>query len=132
MQTMTLVRPLTHRFAPVDVLLTEYDLVLPDLTFVAADRLGIIHPARIEGAPDLVLEILSPSTRRVDLVRKAALYATAGVREYWLVDPEARSITVSALAGRHFEPVAASSPVARSSVLPGLEVDAAALFADLA
>ena len=117
--------------APIDVGLFDHDNVQPDLIFIHRDRLGIIGPTRIEGAPDLVLEVLSPSTRHLDRVRKAALYATAGVREYWLVDPEARSIAVLALVGQHYEPVPQAEGVARSGVLVGLEVELAPLFADL-
>ena len=118
-------------FAPLDVVLFGHDRVQPDLIFIARDRLDIIGSARVEGAPDLVLEILSPSNHRHDQVRKAALYATAGVREYWLVDPEARAIAVFTLADRRFEPVAQPAGTAASTLLPGLEVDVTALFADL-
>jgi Uma2 family endonuclease len=117
--------------APLDVFLSEHDLVQPDLFFIACERLAIIGPRRIEEAPDLVLEVLSPSTRQVDQVRKAALYATAGVREYWLVDPEARAITVFRLHGQHFEPIPQPPGVAQSHVLTGLEIDVVALFAGL-
>lgn len=117
-------------FAPLDVLLFDHDRVQPDLIFVARHRRAIVGAARIEGAPDLVLEVLSPSTRALDRVRKAALYATAGVREYWLVDPEAHAIEVFTLVGRHFEPVPQPAALARSRVLPGFEVDLPTLFAD--
>ena len=117
--------------SPIDVGLFDHDNVQPDLIFIARDRLGIVGPTRIEGAPDLVLEVLSPGTRHLDQVRKAALYATAGVREYWLVDPEARSIAVLALVGQHFEPAPQSEGIARSGAPPGLEVEIAPLFADL-
>jgi Uma2 family endonuclease len=117
--------------APIDVGLFDHDNVQPDLIFIAADRLGIVGPTRVEGAPDLVLEVLSPGTRHLDQVRKAALYATAGVREYWLVDPEARAIAILALVGQHFEPVPQTEGVGRSGVLPGFEVEIDPLFSDL-
>lgn len=118
-------------FVPLDVVLSGHDRVQPDLIFVARDRFGIIGPERVEGPPDLVLEVLSPSSRRTDRIRKAALYATAGVRESWLVDPRSRGVTVFALAGRRFEPVPQREGFAASTVLAGFEVDVAALFADL-
>lgn len=84
----------------------------------------------IDGAPDLIAEVLSPNTRARDLNEKAALYARAGVREYWLVDPRTRAITVRAFeAGT--ELTVRESGVVRSTILPGFEVDVAALFADL-
>ena len=116
---------------PIDVGLFDHDNVQPDLIFIAADRLNIIGPTRVEGAPDLVLEVLSPGTRHLDQVRKAALYATAGVQEYWLVDPKARSIAVLALVGQHFEPAPQSEGIARSGAPPGLDIEIAPLFADL-
>lgn len=119
-------------FAPLDVLLSEHDQVQPDLIFIASERREIIRRTRIEGPPDLVLDVLSPSTRQTDQVRKAALYATAGVREYWLVDADARAITVLGIRGQHFEPVPQPASVARSDVLNGLEIELAPLFADLA
>ena len=77
--------------APFDVLLTDPDgsvnVVQPDLIFVSKERERIITPANIQGAPDLLVEILSPSTRRLDTTAKLELYARHGVREYWIADP---------------------------------------------
>jgi Uma2 family endonuclease len=112
----------------VDVKLND-EVVIPDLLFIRRDRLGIIGPAAIEGAPDLVLEILSPSTRERDLGEKLALYARFGIPEYWVVDPKARSITVYVLRGDRYEPLPQEDGIARSEVLPGLAIDVAALFA---
>ena len=71
-------------------------------------------PKTIDAAPDLVVEILSPGTRRRDLTTKRELYARFGVQEYWIVDPEARTVTVLALVGDKYEPVPVEK-VARSS-----------------
>ena len=73
--------------APVDLQLSNYDVVQPDLLVVLQDRMHIVTESRIVEAPDLVIEILSPSTEHNDLVRKKQLYAKSGVREYWVVDP---------------------------------------------
>ena len=81
-------------FAPFDVVLSEYDTVQPDLIFVSKERLHIISEDNVQGAPDLVVEIRSPSTARQDWTVKRDLYALHGVREYWLVDPEAATIAV--------------------------------------
>ena len=81
-------------FAPFDVVLSEHDTLQPDLLFVSKDRLDIITEDNVQGAPDLVVEIRSPSTARQDWTVKRELYARHGVREYWLVDPEAATVAV--------------------------------------
>ncbi len=115
--------------APVDVLLPGGDALEPDLVFIRADRLDIVGPAAIEGPPDIVVEILSPSTRARDLGRKMELYAALGVPEYWIVDPDARTATLFALRGETYEPIPQQEGRVRSTVLPDLEFDVAALFA---
>lgn len=74
--------------APFDVVFSHFDVVEPDLLFIAADQQGIVTEKHVRGAPALVVEILSPGTRRVDEKTKYRLFDRAGVREYWLVDPE--------------------------------------------
>lgn len=83
-------------FAPVDVELSVADIVQPDLIVVLTERQSIVTQSRIVGAPDLLVEIVSPSSRRHDTVLKLELYRRAGVGEYWIVDPEARRLTVYA------------------------------------
>ena len=80
--------------APYDVVLSDTDVVQPDLLFVCTGRAQIITAENIRGAPDLVVEILSPSTAERDQTFKRSLYARHGVREYWLVDTDARTVTV--------------------------------------
>ncbi len=92
--------------APFDVVLSETDVVQPDLLFISNERAYIITPANARGAPDLVVEILSPSTATRDRTRKRALYARYGVREYWLVDPDTRTVTVLLLDDGAFAEVA--------------------------
>lgn len=123
-------------FAPLDVILTadHRRTVQPDLYLVMPERLGIIKPHGIQGAPDLVLEILSPSNSAHDLVVKRRLYALSGVREYWIVDPASRIIEVLALVGEGYRSVVSASgdqPVS-STVLPGLSFPASAAFEDSA
>ena len=74
--------------APTDVQLSENDVVQPDLLVVLAANAHVITRTRIQGAPDLVVEILSDSTAGRDRILKRELYERAGVPEYWLVDPE--------------------------------------------
>jgi Uma2 family endonuclease len=89
-------RPGTGRLflAPLDVVLSDYDVVEPDLLFVAADQAAILTPANVQGPPALVVEVLSPSTRKRDAQTKRRLFERMGVREYWLVDPELDTVQV--------------------------------------
>ena len=74
--------------APVDVQLTEHDIVQPDLVVVLQHRTRMITPTQINGVPDLVVEILSPSTATTDTTLKKQLYERTGVAEYWIADPD--------------------------------------------
>jgi Uma2 family endonuclease len=79
---------------PIDVLFAEGDYLEPDLVFVRQDRFGIVSDRGLEGAPNLVVEILSPSTARRDRTLKRDRYAFFGVSEYWVIDPEGRTVEV--------------------------------------
>lgn len=81
-------------YAPVDVYLEETENYQPDIIYISKDRLHIIEPAMVKGAPDLIIEILSPSTAYYDLREKFKVYARHGVKEYWIVDPHEQSIEV--------------------------------------
>ena len=118
--------------APTDVRLSPYNTVVPDVLYVSRDRLSILQRAYVDGAPDLVVEVLSQRTRGIDLVQKRALYAMAGVPEYWLVDLETRTVSVLTLKDGVYDATEAGpDDVARSVVLPGFEVKVADLFEDL-
>lgn len=73
--------------APIDVYLDEDNTFQPDLIYIANENERIIKEARIEGAPDLVAEVLSPSTSQNDKIHKKAQYEKFGVKEYWVADP---------------------------------------------
>jgi len=79
-------------YAPVDVILSDISVVQPDLIFIAAENLSRISQRGIEGAPDLIVEILSPGTLRTDRTRKLKLYAQYGVKWYWIVSPDDTTI----------------------------------------
>ena len=118
--------------APVDVKLADDRVVQPDLIYVSSARRSILRePGVIVGAPDLLVEILSPSNRAYDEQVKFRLYAASGVLEYWLVDQEAQTLRIYALRDGAYELVPNDGDHARSLVLPGLEIDVPALFADL-
>ena len=91
--------------APFDVILSDNNVVQPDLIFISNERLDIITAANVRGAPDLVVEILSPSTSRLDRTRKRELYERHGVKEMWLVEPEERKIWVLLLQDGRLEVV---------------------------
>ncbi len=117
-------------FAPLDVRLSFYDVVQPDLLVVLNDRMEIIQEQGIVGAPSLVVEILSPSSRITDRVDKAALYASSGVQEYWIVDPIAETVTVYGLDGDRFVPSAELERAddLHSVALEGFVLDLETLF----
>jgi len=81
-------------FPPTDVYLDEHETYQPDIVFVSNDRKGILQKKRIEGAPDLVVEILSPTTARFDLGEKFAAYEKYGVLEYWIIEPAGKTIEI--------------------------------------
>lgn len=78
-------------FAPLDVALADHSVVQPDAIYVSPERFGVLR-RRIEGAPDLLVEVLSPGTARRDRGEKLMLYAQTGIREYWILDHQVRQI----------------------------------------
>ena len=117
--------------APMGVRLPERDTaVQPDILFVARDRLAIIRDDIIDGAPDLVVEVLSPSNWIYDRTRKQKAYERAGVREYWIVDYRARTVDVLALEGGEFVQRGQyhDGDTVPSEVLPGLSISVADIF----
>ena len=119
--------------SPFDVVFSFHDIVEPDLVFVAPDQLEILTEKNIQGTPALVVEILSPSTRKRDWEIKRALYDRSGVREYWLVDPEQDVVTIHrrALDGsfpRTARLTAKALDTLDSPLLPGWSLGLARLF----
>ena len=116
--------------APYDVVLSDYDVAQPDILFVSNQRAHLVTPANIQGAPDLVVEVLSPGTQQYDRGYKRSLYARHGVREYWLVDPAAETVEVQAESDEGLTPVAAygRGEILISPLLPGLSIGLAGVF----
>ena len=110
--------------APMDVVLAERTVLQPDLLFIAHERLAIHDDANVKGAPDLCVEILSPSNAAQDRLRKAALYARFGVAHLWIVDIEARSIEEYVLDGEAYRARSVTSFDAefRPALFPGLAI----------
>jgi Uma2 family endonuclease len=118
--------------APLDVVLTRWDVVEPDLIFIAGDQADILTDKNVQGAPALVIEIMSKGTRKTDEQVKRRLFARGGVREYWLIDPELDIVKVFR---RHpdgsFPRVAelALEQTLTTPLLPGLVIQLGDLFA---
>lgn len=124
----------THRLgktgiAPLDMVLTATRAIQPDVVFISNDRLGIIQE-QVRGAADLVAEIISPGSRRRDRIDKRDLYEQHGVREYWLIDPEAGTVEVLFLEAGAYQLAGRWRPgeSAMSRLLEGFQVPVDSLF----
>jgi Uma2 family endonuclease len=119
--------------APCDVYLDEENVVQPDILFVSEERTHIIGKTHIQGAPDLAVEILSESTAYTDLMKKKRLYARFGVKEYWIVDPDGKTIELHCLKEGVFILVKSFSEndELESPLLPGLKIKLSPVFAFL-
>jgi Uma2 family endonuclease len=116
--------------APCDVVLSQFDVLQPDIFFISTGRLAVIGEKYISDAPDLVVEVLSPGTRKRDRFIKSKRYARFGVREMWIADPQKKTIEVFVNTEEGFrrEALHAGDEVLRSPLLPGLEVPLARVF----
>ncbi len=117
--------------APTDLILALTTVVQPDLIFIGNDRRHIVTERAIEGPPTLVIEILSPTTHRTDRVTKAQLYAKHNVANYWLIDPDQRTLEAYELVIDHYDLVASArdAEVFASSLFPGLSIQLPDLWA---
>jgi Uma2 family endonuclease len=117
-------------YAPLDVRLDENTVVQPDLIVILSDRSPVLTTARVEGVPSLAVEIISPSTSAYDRVTKRDVYARSSVPEYWLVDPDAKTVTIfSDPQDGRYQTEQTVSDVAISATIPELSADLKALFA---
>lgn len=116
--------------APFDIIFSEFDVLEPDLIFVSSRRLREIVKDWIRGAPDLVIEVISPSTEETDRTLKFKLYERYGVREYWLVSPEDRTIEIFVLgeAGYNLIVQASGNMRVKSKILARLNFAARRAF----
>jgi Uma2 family endonuclease len=110
--------------APTGVVLDEENGVQPDLVYIAREHFNIISERGVEGSPDLVVEVLSPSTEVRDRGVKMRRYAAAGIAHYWLLDPRARALEAYALSENGYELAGIHGPGAifRPALFPGLEI----------
>jgi Uma2 family endonuclease len=121
-------------YAPLDVIFSRFDVVEPDLLYVSNERApDLLSGKWVTGAPDLVIEIASPGTRRRDETIKRRLYEGSNVLEYWVVDPDTDVIRVYRRSGDRFERAvelsAEAGDVLITALLPGLEIPVADVFA---
>ncbi len=119
--------------APLDVLLSPFDIVEPDLFVVTGDQAGILTEKNVQGPPALVIEVLSKSTRKRDAQTKRRLFERSGVREYWLVDPELDVVQVfrptpEGRLARVVELTAEDADVLTTPLLPGCQIGLRELF----
>ena len=119
-------------YAPLDVILSRTDVVQPDLLFISKARRAELIGERITGAPDLVIEILSPATSARDFNQKRKLYARHGVNEHWIVDPDDETIEGQRLQGNVFSTVALfeKGQTLTSPMFEGLNVDVGQVFVE--
>jgi len=118
--------------APLDVILSRTVVVQPDLLFISKARRAELIGERITGAPDLVVEVLSPATSARDFNQKRKLYARHGVKEYWIVDPDDGTIEVQRLQGTVFSTLALyeKGQILTTPTFEGLGVDVGQVFAE--
>jgi Uma2 family endonuclease len=118
--------------APTDVILSPHDVVQPDLFFISNERAAIAQEKNVQGAPELVIEILSKSTLRLDKGPKLKAYERCGVQEYWMFDRFQRGVLPWKRSGASLRPQpflsAAAGDVLTSPLLPGLELPLAEIF----
>ncbi len=89
-------------YSPIDIYLSEENAFQPDIVFISSERRHIIKDDGIYGAPELVIEILSPSTAYYDIKKKFRVYEKGGVKEYWIVDPEMNTVEIYLNEDGHF------------------------------
>jgi Uma2 family endonuclease len=115
--------------APIDMVLSPHRVTQPDVVFISKARLGIISKA-IHGPVDLAVEVISLGNRQRDRIEKRDLYEQYGLKEYWIIDPEAQTVEVLHLENGRYQLVMRCTPgqTAASKLLPGFELPVAALF----
>jgi Uma2 family endonuclease len=116
--------------APFDVYLSDVDVFQPDLLIVLNENRGILTDAGAEGAPDLIIEVLSARTRQLDLVHKKRTYARMGIRELWIVDPDQKDVIVYRFDQDPIDPVGKLSGRVEvsSPLLPELKIPLQDIF----
>ncbi len=121
--------------SPIDVILSYTNVVQPDLLFLSAKKRHLVSERGIEGPPDLVMEVLSPTTEKIDRINKPRLYAKFGVLHYWLIDPEIKQIEMFRLSGKQYRklpPFKDASHISLEALFPQFVFDLADLWRSFA
>jgi hypothetical protein len=116
--------------APMDVVFTEYDTFQPDLLFITKERLNIIGENKIEGSPDLVVEILSPSNDANEMSYKRHIYESKGLKEYWLINVEKQMLTLYKQIDNElrWQKDIQKNEVLKSEIIQGFELELSNIF----
>ena len=111
--------------SPMDVVFTDGDVYQPDILFILESNKHIIEETKINGVPDLIVEVLSPSNAYYDLVVKKKIYEKCGVREYWIVDPLQNTLDLYVLHNNKFQHKIQIEKKGKipSEIFPGLDLD---------
>jgi Uma2 family endonuclease len=118
-------------FAPIDVYLDDENVFQPDIVFISKQRQDVVKDDGIHGAPDMIIEILSPSTAYYDIKKKYKIYEKFGVKEYWIVDPEMKSVELFSLTeqGKFLLSAGLSEQgTVKSGILSGFEITLEDIF----
>ncbi|HHU50425.1 MAG TPA: helix-turn-helix domain-containing protein [Firmicutes bacterium] len=120
-------------YSPIDVTLGDHNVVQPDILFVSSNRREIMRKERIDGPCDLVVEILSPSSRRKDRLKKMEIYRKAGIPHYWIADPDEKILEAYQLQGENYLLVFTGGPEDEFAhpEFPGLKLDLEKIFYNL-
>jgi Uma2 family endonuclease len=116
--------------APTDVVFDDDEVFQPDIVFIKSERQDIIRENAIHGIPDLIVEIVSPSSTFYDMVEKKEIYRKYGVKEYWLVFPKEKGIEVLTLGNGEYLEFCKSKKtgIVKSKLLEGLEINSKDVF----
>ncbi len=117
--------------SPIDLILSHTNIAQPDLLFLSAKKLHLVSERGIEGPPDLIVEVLSPTTEKTDRETKSRLYAKFGVPHYWLIDPETKQLEMFRLSGKQYRalpPIKDTTHISLNSLFPKLVFNLADLW----
>lgn len=116
--------------SPLDVYLSKEDVFQPDLIFIRADRAKGLQKDKLRIIPDLVVEVLSPSTAYYDFTRKKEMYCARGVEEYWIIDPEMETLEIMIKHGEIYqtESLLKNDAILESKMFPGFQMKIADIF----